>query len=215
MRGATNELIDRLSADLAPVSRHALARRLGMGLLTGALVAVVAMLVGIGPRADFVPALALPSFWIKLVYTALLLLAGFLSLGDVARPAGSARRGAWLALVVLAIVAVMGTVQYLTTSPPARNGVLFGHSANVCPVAILALSVPIFLGAVWALRGLAPTRLTLAGAVAGFCAGAASALIYSFSCGETGIAFLASWYTLGTLASAGLGALFGRLALHW
>ena len=215
MRSATNELIDRLSADLRPVPRHALARRLALGLLPGAILAAVAMLVGIGPRADLLAALSMPSFWIKLGYTALLTLAGLLALGRIARPAGSPRRGAGLALVVLAAVALLGAGQYFAAPPTARHAVLFGHSAIVCPFAILALAVPVFLGAAWALRGLAPTRLTLAGGVAGFLAGAVSALIYSFSCGETGIAFLASWYTLGTLASAGLGALLGRTALRW
>ena len=174
------------------------------------------MLLGLGLRADFGAALAMPSFWIKFVYTALLSVAGILAIERVGRPAETPRRGALFALVVLGAIAVMGAEQYATTfSSAAADAVLFGHSASFCPLAIIALSVPIFFGTVWALRGLAPTRLTLAGGAAGFLAGAMAATIYSFSCGETGIAFLASWYTLGTLASAVLGALVGPVVLRW
>ena len=215
MSGATSELIDRLSADLQPVARGALVRRLVAGIAPGASLAALAMLLGLGLRHDFSAALSMPSFWIKLVYTALLSVAGMLAIERVARPAETPRRGAIFGLSVLGTIVVMGSVQYAVTPPSGEHAVLLGHSANFCPFAIIVLSVPIYLGAIWALRGLAPTRLTLAGAVAGFLAGALAATIYSFSCGETGIAFLASWYTLGTLSSAALGALVGPVVLRW
>jgi hypothetical protein len=67
----------------------------------------------------------------------------------------------------------------------------------------------------WALRGLAPTRPVLTGAAAGWLAGAMAAMVYSLHCPEMEAPFLAVWYVLGMLASAGLGALAGTRLLRW
>jgi hypothetical protein len=67
----------------------------------------------------------------------------------------------------------------------------------------------------WALRQLAPTRLTLAGALAGLFAGGAGAFVYAFHCPETAAPFVALWYSAGILLTAGLGALLGPRLLRW
>ena len=92
---------------------------------------------------------------------------------------------------------------------------MMGVSANVCPWRIYIIGLPLLAGAVWAVRGLAPTRLTLAGLVAGGCAGAISAVIYGFHCDETAAPFVAIWYTLGMAAVAALGGLAGSRWLRW
>ncbi len=76
----------------------------------------------------------------------------------------------------------------------------------------MILSAPIFFALFWALRSLAPTRLRLAGAVAGLLAGARETFIYAFHCNESAAPFVAIWYTMGIVA---VGTLFGRLALRW
>jgi hypothetical protein len=65
------------------------------------------------------------------------------------------------------------------------------------------------------MRSLAPTRLTLAGAVAGLLAGAAGTFIYAFHCNESAAPFVVIWYTLGIAAVGVLGALMGRSLLRW
>ena len=65
------------------------------------------------------------------------------------------------------------------------------------------------------MRQLAPTRLVLAGASAGFLSGAASAALYCFHCPETAAPFILIWYTLGILMTTALGAALGRWALRW
>ena len=85
----------------------------------------------------------------------------------------------------------------------------------ICPWRILAVGLPLLAGAVWALRGLAPTRLVMAGLVAGGCAGGLGAAIYGFACDETSAVFLAIWYTLGIVLVAGVGALSGSRLLRW
>ena len=89
-----------------------------------------------------------------------------------------------------------------------------GHSWDKCPWRILVVGLPLLAGAVWAVRGLAPTRLTLAGLAAGGCAGGLGAAIYAVACDETSAPFLAIWYTLGMMALALIGLLGARL-LRW
>jgi hypothetical protein len=92
---------------------------------------------------------------------------------------------------------------------------MMGSTAEVCPWRIFVIGLPVLAGAVWALRGLAPTRLTLAGLVAGGCAGAFGAAIYGFHCHEMAAPFVVIWYTLGMGAVAALGGLAGSRWLRW
>ncbi|MEY3253450.1 MAG: hypothetical protein RL227_2423, partial [Pseudomonadota bacterium] len=79
----------------------------------------------------------------------------------------------------------------------------------------LGLSLPALAAAMWALRGLAPTHPAQAGAAAGLFAGALGAFGYSLACDELALPFIAAWYTLGVLLTAGLGALLGPRVLRW
>ena len=90
-----------------------------------------------------------------------------------------------------------------------------GSSAHDCPWRIFVIGLPLLAGAIWALRGLAPTRLTLAGLTAGGAAGGLAALIYGFHCPETAAPFVAVWYTLGMALVAALGAVTGARLLRW
>jgi hypothetical protein len=80
---------------------------------------------------------------------------------------------------------------------------------------LAALSAPALFAALWALKGLAPTRLALAGAAAGLLSGALGALAYALHCPELAAPFLALWYSLGMLMPAAAGALLGRVLLRW
>ena len=44
--------------------------------------------------------------------------------------------------------------------------------------------LPVFVATLWAMKGLAPTRLALAGAAAGLLAGAVGAVVYTLHCPE-------------------------------
>jgi hypothetical protein len=80
---------------------------------------------------------------------------------------------------------------------------------------IPVLSLPVLLGALLALRRLAPRSPTIAGFAAGIMAGGTGAWVYTFACDETGMMFLALWYTLGIVIVGALGAVLGRFLLHW
>ncbi|MGZ6040311.1 MAG: DUF1109 domain-containing protein, partial [Phenylobacterium sp.] len=99
--------------------------------------------------------------------------------------------------------------------PAARHLLMMGDSASVCPWRILVIGLPLLAGAVWAVRGLAPTRLGLAGLAAGGAAGAISAAIYGFHCNETAAPFVAIWYTAGMAIVAALGGVVGSRLLRW
>src|SRR5436190_413291 len=109
----------------------------------------------------------------------------------------------------------MGSMQMMRTPAEARMAVWMGHAAMVCPWRIVAIAGPVFILLIWAMRGLAPTRLTAAGAAAGLLAGALGASVYELFCRETGAAFVATWYTLGIAACAAVGAILGPRLLRW
>jgi hypothetical protein len=211
----SDELIDRLCADLRPVRPGAIARRLAAGVGVGVLVSALLMLLVLGPRPDMVPASATAMFWVKAAYTLALAWIGLWAAERLARPAAEVgQRLAWFA-VPLAGLAFLALVQLASAPAQMRGPLILGGSANVCPWFILALSIPPLCGLVWAMRGLAPTRLRLAGAVAGLAAGGAGSFVYAIHCTESAAPFVALWYTLGVLAAGFAGFLLGPRVLHW
>jgi len=211
----TDELIQSLSENVPKVASGAVTRRLALGLGLGALGSVAVMLAWLGPRPDIAEAVLTPMFWMKIGYAAATGLIAAALLARMARPA--ARPGAVAALVAapFAIVAVMALAHLAGAPPAARPALLMGHSSMSCPWRILVIGLPVLAGAVWAVRGLAPTRLSLAGLVAGGCAGSIGAAIYAVACNETSAPFLAIWYTLGILVVSAVGAVSGSRLLRW
>jgi hypothetical protein len=210
-----SELVVRLAANLSPVPRAFVARRLLVGIGAGLAVSIALVLALLGPRPDMRAAVATPMFWMKLAYPLSLAMIAGLASERLARPAASARaRIVWLGVPVLFVIMV-AAVQLASAPPGARMGLLMGGSARLCPFLVLASAVPPWLGLVWAMRGLAPTRLGEAGAIIGLAAGGAGAFAYAWHCTETGGPFLAVWYTLGISAAALLGWLLGPRILRW
>jgi hypothetical protein len=211
----TNDLIERLAADLRPVRPAFLTLRLATGLAAGAAVSAALLIAGLGLRPDLAEAAWTSAFWIKFAYTLVLAGCAFAAVWRLARPGGRAT-GVWLAIaLVFGAVVALALVQLALAAPPDRMDLVMGGSASQCPWLIALLSAPILAGAIWAMRRLAPTDLTLAGWGAGLAAGSFGAWIYAFHCYEPGIPFLALWYTVGIVAVGALGALLGRVLLRW
>ena len=207
----TNQLIDILARGAGPAPHALAARRLlpaaGVGLLASSAVALVA----IGPVGAAM--LATPAFWLKLGYAAALVAAtGWL----VARESRPAARTAPALRAMAAVVVAMALVGIATLSvAPDATRALLGQTWSVCPRNVFLLSLPALAFALWALRGLAPTRPRAAGCAAGLLAGAAGAFGYALACPELAPAFVAVWYSAGIALSGGLGALLGPLVLRW
>lgn len=211
----TDALIDRLSEDAAPVGAAMVWRTLSIGIGLGAIVSFAAMAAWLGIRPDIAQAMATAMYWMKFFYTLLFALFALLALERLARPGARATvQAALIALPVLAI-ASMGAMRMMRAPAGARMPLLMGASSDVCPWRIAILSLPIFLGAFWSLRRLAPTRPVLSGLGAGLMAGALGAFIYAFHCSESAAPFIAFWYTLGIALVGAAGAALGRLLLKW
>jgi len=206
----TDELIDRLTGDLAPVSRTVVGRTLALGLGAGALASFVAMWLWLGIRPDLASAAATSAYWMKFIYTLSLACLAFWAVERLARPgAGSRVQMTLLGIPVVALL-VLAFIQIDGVSRATRMHLMMGASSNVCPWRIAILSLPVFAGAFWALGKLAPTRLVVAGVMAGLLAGAFGAWIYAFHCDESTAPFVVIWYTLGIAAVGALGGLSGR-----
>ncbi|MGH6637725.1 MAG: DUF1109 domain-containing protein, partial [Polaromonas sp.] len=104
---------------------------------------------------------------------------------------------------------------FANAAPDQRQALVFGRTWASCPFSITMLSVPVFIGIFWAMKGLAPTRLVLAGAGGGLLAGAVGAFVYAFHCPEMAAPFLGIWYVAGMVIPALAGALLGPRLLHW
>jgi hypothetical protein len=210
----TAELIAALAADAPKVRPTPVMRRMLAACTIGALVAAVALAIWLGLR-PLGEALVTRAFWMKTGYTLALGLAGLLLVGRLARPGARIGRIPLIALAAVVAMGILSVMEMSRTPPGHMRAVWMGHTASVCSLRILALAIPVYLGSVWALRRLAPTRLALAGAAAGLLAGGVGATVYGLYCAETAATFVVTWYTLGVAACAGLGAVAGARLLRW
>jgi hypothetical protein len=211
----TDELIAVLANGAEAVESHAMRRRYAMALGWGAFGTTLLMALLLGVRADLAEAVWLPMFWVKLAFPAVLFTGALLAVLRLSRPGVRLGRvPAALAAPVLAMW-LLGTVVLLGAAPAERGDLMLGFSWNSCPFTIALLSVPLFGASLWAMQGLAPTQLTLAGGAAGLLAGAGGALVYALYCPEMAAPFIGIWYLLGMLIPAALGALLGPRLLRW
>lgn len=211
----TDELIDLLASGEGPVDRHALARRLGIGLLGGAFGALLLTVALYGVRPDLAEVARTPLFWAKVALPGSLAALALWLNQRLARP-GVKGGAAWTLLSLpLALVWLGAALSLAGATPEARPDLIFGRTWRTCPLNITLLSVPTFVAVFWALRGLAPTRLRQAGAAGGLLAGATATLAYSLHCPEMGVPFWGIWYVLGMLIPTALGALLGPRLLRW
>lgn len=211
----TDELIGMLAAGAGPVRTGAARRRFALAIALGGTCTLLLMAVLMGVRPDL-PRMALePMFWAKFAYCAALAGAALALAVRTARPgARTAGAASVLALPLLAMW-LLAAVALGDAAGAEREALVFGTTWRACAFSIAFLSLPLFAGSLWAMKGLAPTRLALAGAAAGALSGAAAALVYSLHCPELGAPFLGIWYPLGMLIPAAAGAILGPRLLRW
>jgi hypothetical protein len=211
----TDELITVLASGAGAVEPGAWQRRYATALGWGAFGATLLMALMLGVRPDLVDALRLPMFWVKLAFPAALFAGALLAVLRLSRPGVPLGRApAVIAAPVLAMW-LLAAVVMVAADPGERKELVLGFSAASCPFTIALLSVPLFGAALWAMKGLAPTRLALAGAAAGLLAGSGGALVYALYCPEMAAPFIGIWYLLGMLIPTALGAILGPRLLRW
>ena len=214
----TDDLISMLAQgdDVAvrPAQRRQTARN--TALLSGALAVSTLLMLGLlGVRPDLGTAAATPQYWIKVLFVALLSAAAWFGGRRLSRPGASIRLLPALIATPVCLAWIVAAA-VLGDAPAGERAQLFwGHTWRVCPFLIALLALPVLAASLSVMRNLAPTRLRLAGAVAGFASGAAAALVYCLHCPEMAAPFVAFWYLLGMLIPAALGALLGPRVLAW
>jgi hypothetical protein len=208
----TEDLIRTLAADAPAVPPRPLAPR----LLIATALAVVLWLALMIPTYGM-PAQAAPQgwFWMKNAYSVVLALAGLVAVTRLARPGGRMGWAVWLALAAVAWLAMMAAHETMAAAPGQMAPLWLGTTWTVCAARIIFFSIPTFAASFWFLRRMAPTRPVLAGAAAGFFAGAVGAATYGLYCQESAAAFVVAWYTLGIAVCAAIGAGLGRWLLRW
>jgi len=154
-------------------------------------------------------------FWVKVAYVCATLVLAFYSLIVVARP-GARLNVQMLRLAMPVIVMFFAALLDIWAATPVeRVSLIQGQTWSVCAILIAFLSLPVFAATMWAMKDLAPTDLSLAGAVSGLFSGAAGALVYCIHCPELEVPFIAVWYTLGMLVPVLLGYSLGPRVLRW
>lgn len=211
----TDDLVTLLATRAGAVRPNQAVRRYAAALGCGALGAALLMATLLGLRPDLAAAVLLPMFWVKLAFVACLAAASWLAALRLSRPG---LRLEWIPGALIAPVLaiwLLGGVVLARADATQRAALFLGDTWTSCPFLVAMLSAPVFVALVWALKGLAPTRLRLAGAAAGLLSGAVGALVYSLHCPELGAPFIAFWYLLGMLIPAAVGALLGPRLLRW
>ena len=211
----TDVLISMLASGPIAVDPSKTIRRIGAAAAGGLAITVIVMLAALGPRVDIASAVSMPMFWLKFAVPLCLAIAFFVASTRLARPGGRAK-GVWIsAAAALATLWMAAGIDLASAPAGQRASMVAGTSAMMCVLSIAILSLPLLVAMFAALRGLAPTRLTAAGMVAGGLAGAAAALVYAVHCNEMALPFLAVWYVFGMFVPAAIGAVAGPRLLRW
>lgn len=212
----TDDLIERLAADTRVVPPFAIERRVAVYLLAGAAAGLAVVFALLGLRPDLSTAAGTPSFWIKFAFTAALGALGVVATCRLARPNAGAGFLVWGAVAVLLIgFGLAAAIEVLTAPASDRFAIWLGSSWRTCPSWILAVSAPILIAELMAMRAFAPTRPALAGLALGLASGGIGATLYGLHCQESTLAFLSTWYVLGMGAVGVLGAVLGQRILRW
>lgn len=209
----TEQLIQLLANGAGPAPRGVVRQRVGVALLAGVAAGTVACVatLGLNPAlADMGSALA-----VKLLYVLGVLGASTWWLCRVARPAASGQWAAGILLGVVAVMALWAGMALCAAPAESQASMLLGRTWTSCPWRVAMLGLPAWGLALWALRGLAPTRARLAGFVAGLSGGSAGAFAYALFCSEASPAFVLIWYSLGMLVPAAIGTWLGPRLLRW
>ncbi|PZO92283.1 MAG: DUF1109 domain-containing protein [Sphingomonas sanxanigenens] len=211
----TDMLIDQLATDVKPVPRHSVIRRIGLGVAAGAIVTIGLVGLWLGFRADLMQAMHGFHFWMKWSYTVSLFIGSLIATARLARPDAQPLRWLWLLAIPVLLLAAVTAIEMMHAPPADWLKMWLGHSWKRCPWIVLMLAAPIFIGLLWSFRRMAPTKLRAAGAAAGMAAGACAATLYCMHCPEVSALFVLTWYSLGIVLAAAIGALIGPRFLRW
>jgi hypothetical protein len=126
------------------------------------------------------------------------------------------RKAATALLAVAPAVLAVGVLIELSIVPAASwSAKTIGSNAALCLTAIPLLAAAPFACLFYALRGSAPTRPRLAGALCGLAAAAIGATLYAAHCTDDSPLFVAVWYSIAMGIVTLIGSVIGARWLRW
>lgn len=211
---------DDLIADLGHHPPHRRSPPPTTIVVTAALLALAAALtlsiLWLKPRSDLAVPLVVDNhvFLLKLVFTMSVVAAALPIVCDLSVPGRRIGRGSIVMAIPFAVIMILAVrelgLHHVDEWPPHTD-----HAWVECLWQIPALAAPALIILAFAVRRLAPTNLTRAGACIGLLAGGIGAVGYAFHCHHDSVVFVGIAYTIAILETALLGALLGPRILRW
>lgn len=210
----TERLIRTLAVD-AGQSAAPMGRAWSVAAGVSILVAAAVFFTAIGPRSDIAAAAETLRFLFKFVVTLALLATAFVALRVLARPGASARAALPMLLLAPSLLLISVGVEMMLVPADQFRDLWIGTNSLNCLTFIPLIGIGPLAAFLFALRHGAPTRPSLAGAVAGLVAGGLAATFYAAHCTDDSPLFVATWYPLAIALLAVAGALAGRIFVRW
>lgn len=210
----TERLIQTLAVDGAQPAAP-MGRVWSGAIVVSAIVAAVVFFAIIGPRPDIAAAAETPRFLFKFVVTLALLATAFTAVKALARPGASIGLALGMLLVAPSMLLVAVGVELMSVPTDQLRELWIGTNSLNCLTFTPLIGIGPLVAVLFALRRGAPTRPSLAGAVAGLVAGGLAATFYAAHCTDDSPLFVATWYPLAIAILTLAGAAAGRLFVRW
>jgi hypothetical protein len=212
---STEVLIQRLARDGSARPRRVLTtgRRLLIATVLASIPALLIIVFVLGKSPHLTHGLT-ATMGFSLVSALLLAIAAFAASVLLSRPETELRAAlVWVpALLVLAVGVALELTRFPQSAWYAR---LIGGNPLGCFLSVFLLSLPVLFGVLIVLRGGAPTRPRVAGAMAGLLAGGVTSVLYVIHCPEDSLLFVGTWHVLALVFVTGFGAYLGSKWLRW
>jgi hypothetical protein len=211
----TDDLIRMISTNVEAANYREPQRMIVISAGLGAAFAFVAMVTVLGIRTDLSELRPWLFVAAKSIFAGAIIGISLANLTRIARPGCEWRVSLWPGLVPFggALIAAAASLAIMPFSD--WKTMIFGEYWLLCLLCIPLNAIVPFAAIIWAMRQLAPTNLTLAGAMAGRAAGGISAFVYALHCTDDSFPFIALWYSLTIAVCAFLGGVVGRRLLRW
>ena len=152
----TDDLVEVLSARAAPVDFREVGRRIALAAASGLIVAVVAILIGLGLRSGLATAGAWAFLCVKIAFAAAIVGSAAVYLSRLSRPGSVPWHG--IRFVILPFLAIVGLALASLGSAPMSHWhrMVEGDAWLECLVSIPVIAIVPFALTMWAVRQAAP-----------------------------------------------------------
>jgi hypothetical protein len=209
----TDDLIRTLAADT--VRPPALRTSLVLGMMPSLVIALTAVWLALGFRADLATALVTPVSVARILLTGILgIVAARLAL-LLARPEGGQSARLWPVAAVAVVALGLLLWAYVTTPAEALQMTVVGKTMVNCLVTIPLLSILPVATLHYVLRQGATTAPLRAGFVAGLAGSGLAAAIYALHCTEDSPLFYVTWYGLAIMGVTLVSTVIAARSLRW